>query len=33
VQHLITNAFSNTGQPVFELIKLQSTAAKENDKD
>ncbi len=32
VQELITNAFSNTGQPVFELIELQRKAAKENNK-
>jgi hypothetical protein len=31
VQELITNAFSNTGQPVFELIELQTKAAKENN--
>jgi hypothetical protein len=31
VQELITNAFSNTGQPEFELIKLQTKAAKENN--
>jgi hypothetical protein len=33
MQQLITNAFSNMGQPVFELIKLQTKAAQENDKD
>ena len=32
VQELITNAFSNTGQPEFELIKLETKAAKENNK-
>jgi hypothetical protein len=32
VQELITNAFLNTGEPVFELIKLQTKAAKENNK-
>jgi len=31
VQELITNAFLNTGQPEFELIKLQTKAAKENN--
>jgi hypothetical protein len=31
VQELITNAFSNTGEPVFELIKLQRKAAKKNN--
>jgi hypothetical protein len=32
VQELITNAFSYTGQPVFELIKLHTKVAKENIK-
>jgi hypothetical protein len=32
VQELITNAFSNTGQPEFELIELETKAAKENNK-
>jgi hypothetical protein len=31
VQELINNAFSNTGQPVFELIELQTKAAKEKN--
>jgi hypothetical protein len=31
VQELITNAFLNTGQPEFELIKLQTKAAKEKN--
>jgi hypothetical protein len=29
VQELINTAFSNTGQPVFEFIELQTKAAKE----
>ena len=32
VQELITNAFSNMGEPVFVLIKLQTKTAKENNK-
>ena len=32
VQELITNAFSNTGQPEFELIEPEKKAAKENNK-
>ena len=32
VQELINTAFSNTGQPVFEFIELQTKAAKEKNK-